>query len=209
MPCPWCWTYWFGTCLQLTGKKSLCLAAELLSLAPFIFLCWGWKSSFALCSTAWRDAGIWESHPSPVPHPWVPIVAVPPASRSGSSRAARPRHCHRLLPCSLLGEVAAPTSWPSWLCLMPPRADIRLLLQKGRAERPLLPGTFSAEGFAIPSWIPGRPGREDLPPFASFTGTSFQAEDPSGFFPWCCREKLLGRAGCTRGSWLTSRGKPC
>lgn len=30
-----------------------------------------------------------------------------------------------------------------------PRADIRLLLQKGRAEHPLLPGTFSAEVSVI------------------------------------------------------------
>lgn len=118
----------------------------------------------------------------------VPIFVLS-ASRSSSSRAAHPCHCHHLLLCSLLREVTVATSWGSWLCLMPPRADIRLLLQKGRAEHPLLPGTFSVEGSVIPSCIPGHPGREDLPSFTSFTCTSFQAKDSSGFFPWCCREE--------------------
>ena len=90
-PCLWCRTYWFGTCLQLKGKKrSLPLNGELLSLAPFtifwsLFL--GWKNSPALCSITWHNIEIQENHQSPVPHCWFSLPFfqwtgdVHPASR--------------------------------------------------------------------------------------------------------------------------------
>lgn len=63
--CLWCRTYWFGTCLQLKGKKrSLRLTGELLSLAPLphlLVLLFGLEKKTAplpLCSTTWHDIEI-------------------------------------------------------------------------------------------------------------------------------------------------------
>lgn len=214
-PCLWCRTYWFGTCLQLKGKKrSLPLTGELLSLAPLLHLLvllFGLEKNSSFAPLFNHMAWHWNLGESSVTSASLLILSILSTSWRNSSSKQRLsswtaclHHCHHhhLLVCfswwvrwltpfllRFMALLDAPQTWPHQIV-----HEKWWNLASGLTWYPLCKD--SCNWILIPSCISCHPSRDHLGIFsiAHHFEPRNLVEFLDGFFLLCCREKLLRKS---------------